>query len=329
MMSRSPATDEMLRAVLEPQLRSSLATSVRISRIERKPFAYATSCAIEELEVHIDRMDPVRMLFKDLAVGSGVGSSARSRPDFMYDPSREIAMYRDVLDPTELGTAVPFAWVLDDDASRHWLFLEHVRGDLLWQIGDLESWKEAARWLGRFHRHPALQRRAATVQLLHRDAAHHRRWLQRARQLRPHEPAMSSIAAAYELALTRLGRLPITLVHGEFYPSNIVVRREQDPHVICPVDWELAGLAPGVMDLAALVSGWEEAQEVLLIEAYREGLELRGAAPSIEDLTRSVWCSRLIQCVQWIGWSDTWTPPAEHAQDWLSEAISLSDRLTS
>ena len=328
MMHHPLPTDEMLKAVLEPQLSRKMVGPVSIRRIDRKPFEYATSCAIEELEVHIESLAPLQILFKDLTEVSPAGSTSQTRPSFMYDPTREIMAYRDVLDSAELGTAEPFGWVSDESASRYWLFLEHVRGDMLWQIGDLEPWKDAARWLGRFHQLEALQQRAATLPLLRRDAAYHRRWLQRARDLRPRESALWSIGPAYDLAVALLGRLPATLIHGEFYPSNIVVWRGSDPIRICPIDWELTSLSPGVIDLAALVSGWEETEETLLIEAYREGLAIQRAAPSIDELRYSVWCSRLIQCVQWVGWSNAWTPPPEHRRDWLSEAMTLSDRLS-
>lgn len=36
---------------------------------------------------------------------------------------------------------------------------------------------------------------------------------------------------------------------------------------------------------------------------------------------------RLHIAVQWLAWSLEWTPPAEHAHDWVSEAISVADRI--
>jgi hypothetical protein len=31
--------------------------------------------------------------------------------------------------------------------------------------------------------------------------------------------------------------------------------------------------------------------------------------------------------VQWLGWAEGWTPPAEHRHDWLGEGIALAERL--
>ena len=36
---------------------------------------------------------------------------------------------------------------------------------------------------------------------------------------------------------------------------------------------------------------------------------------------------RLHQAVQWLGWSPSWTPPPEHAQNWLKEALRCAERL--
>ena len=30
----------------------------------------------------------------------------------------------------------------------------------------------------------------------------------------------------------------------------------------------------------------------------------------------------LLVALQWLGWSDDWTPPPEHRHDWLSEALA-------
>ena len=37
--------------------------------------------------------------------------------------------------------------------------------------------------------------------------------------------------------------------------------------------------------------------------------------------------ARLHLAVQWLGWSRDWTPPQEHATDWLGEAASAADRV--
>ena len=45
--------------------------------------------------------------------------------------------------------------------------------------------------------------------------------------------------------MDRLVRLPRTLIHGELYPSNVIVGRGHHRERVCPVDWEMAALGPG------------------------------------------------------------------------------------
>ena len=52
--------------------------------------------------------------------------------------------------------------------------------------------------------------------------------------------------------LDRSSGAPATVVHGEFYPKNILLV----DGVVVPVDWESAMIGAGEIDLAALVDKW-------------------------------------------------------------------------
>ncbi|NND03126.1 MAG: aminoglycoside phosphotransferase family protein [Acidimicrobiia bacterium] len=43
-----------------------------------------------------------------------------------------------------------------------------------------------------------------------------------------------------------------TIIHGEFYPKNILFHNEE----VYPIDWESAAVAPSEFDLAMLIDGW-------------------------------------------------------------------------
>ena len=55
--------------------------------------------------------------------------------------------------------------------------------------------------------------------------------------------------------IAQLLAAPRTMIHGEFYPGNILYEKGR----ICPVDWESAAIAAGELDLAALTEGWQPA----------------------------------------------------------------------
>jgi thiamine kinase-like enzyme len=57
---------------------------------------------------------------------------------------------------------------------------------------------------------------------------------------------------------------PHTIIHGEYYPRNILMKAGD----IYPVDWESTAIGPGEIDLASLIEGWEEADAASATEAY-------------------------------------------------------------
>jgi aminoglycoside phosphotransferase (APT) family kinase protein len=131
------------------------------------------------------------------------------------------------------------------------------------------------------------------------------------------------------MVVERLLRLPVTLIHGEFYPSNVLVKRDGDRIRVCPVDWETAAIGPGLLDLAALTSGrWTEKQRLAMAMAYFKavGADQNDDTARDEFLIDLDFCN-LFMAIQWLGWSPDWRPPPEHAQNWLTEACRLATKL--
>src|SRR5262249_37474331 len=91
-----------------------------------------------------------------------------------------------------------------------------------------------------------------------------------ASEVRALKERMERLASRHELIVERLAALPATLIHGEFYASNVLVRESGGGLHVCPVDWERAGLGPGLLDLAALIAGkWtDEQKRALALEYY-------------------------------------------------------------
>jgi len=324
-----------LRAVLEELLTTYFGYPRRIVTLRRHPSRYATSFALEDFDVMFDDGRQLQMVFKDLGE-EGLHEAARvAKPRFLYDPLREIATYRDILSREALGTAECYGAVVD--AGRAWLFLEKVQGQELYQIGELAVWSEVACWLAGMHdrfSERAEQLRRDHPRLLRYDADLHRRWFERAQEFigrggADHERRdMARLAAGCETVIERLAAVPVTLVHGEFYPSNVLVGDLADGRRVCPVDWEVAGVGIGLLDLAALVAGWAPVQQRAIARSYHRALQPRHGWPPKEDTFASLldYC-QLARSVQWLGWSPQWTPPPEHARDWLGEAVQLAERL--
>jgi hypothetical protein len=265
-----------------------------VVRLERRPYAYETSHPLEELDVDLEDGRTLHLLRKDL------GTSPAKRPSFLHEPAREIETYRCVLASADLGTAKFYG------AADEQLYIEKVEGSELWQHGELEVWQRAARWLARMH--AALGDQADQPHLLRYDRDFYRLWLARAEAI---SGDLGLVASIYEDVVERLLALPQGLIHGDFYPSNILVAQAR----ICPVDWELGSAGPLLLDLAALTTGWPEVDLEAIAAAYGE------VSSEALDLCR------LHLAVRWLGWSDDWTPPPEHAKDWRREAQAVAERL--
>ena len=187
-------------------------------------------------------------------------------------------------------------------------------------------------WLARMHAGFAGRTNTLPLRLLVHDQEYYARWLERARgfvrwpELAPREVrGFDWLARRYLRIAEWVVDRPATFLHGEFYPSNIVIERSAEGIRTRPVDWEMAAVGSGILDLAALASGaWGETERRALAGAYREALPAE-ARLSLNDLVLDLDRARLLLAVQWLGWSAGWTPPPEHAHDWLATALELAE----
>jgi aminoglycoside/choline kinase family phosphotransferase len=255
----------------------------------RRPHAYGTSHPLEEVE-----LDGERFILKDSR------RPPKAKPRFLHDPSREVEAYRTILAGSGLGTPQLAA------ADEGLLLLEKVEAPALWQIGEIDVWQSVARWAA--DAHSRLARHVDMPFLLRYDAAWYAMWLERARALVGPLPPVEQVHA---IAVERLLAEPATVIHGEFYPSNVLVSGTR----VCPVDWEMIAAGPGAVDLAALVTGWDEDTAGVIVAAY-------GDVPA--DLMAA---ARLHLALRWLGWSRGWSPPLEHRRDWRIEALEAAERL--
>ena len=269
-------------------------TPVSIAGLERRPCAYRTSFALEELDVALADGTRLRLMLKDLSRAALHEDALAAKPEFLYDPMREIDVYRDLLDGAGLGTAEYYGSSIDPARDRWWLFIENVVGDALWQIGEFDVWEEAARWLARMHgalapaawhgRRAAAALRPRAARRLGTPCARVRRRSAQSVEHRRSRQRIRELAARYDAVTEQLAALAPTFIHGEFYPSNVLVQQGGRTPRVCPIDWEIAAVGPGLLDLAALSVGkWTDAERARLAVAYRAA-----AAPVAETAVAPV-----------------------------------------
>jgi hypothetical protein len=214
----------------------------------------------------------VRLFLKDF------GTYRARKPDMSSRRQREHAIYRHLADDLRSdGVEVARFWgaVWQPEERRWWLVLEDVPGTNLRHL-DYEYWLGAVESLGRMHRaFEGHGERLAGFSHMHAyDAGYFRRIREAAvAAVRDLAPASGDrLAAAAEGAaplLEPLARRPLTLVHGAFLPINILVDRDRAPPRVCPLDWELAGVGPGLYDLGFFVDGFRGERLAELWREYR------------------------------------------------------------
>jgi len=325
----NPPSDSELQEALELVLARADCAPPRL--IRRRASDYRTSFPLEELELTLSDGAELRLAFKRLEWDALTVEARLAKPEFLHDPLREPAVYASLLVPAALGAPRYYGSLTEPEAGRHWLFVEWVEGRELYQVGERALWEAAAAWLGTMHlRLGEWLDGERGARLLDYDSPYYRRWIDRALAFAgaPGQPpsrlrSVEWLAPRYEAASEELLTLPRTVIHGEFYAANVLVAGDPVSPRVAPVDWELAGLAPGVIDLAALVSGgWSGEDRGAIAAAYRT------TAGPFSPSARELDLARLHLAVQWLGWAEpSWTPPPEQQQDWLGEALSLAEGL--
>lgn len=322
-----PADGELRRALRRLLPAAGLSEPVEIVRCRCEQ---SSTFPLECIAVALADETQMRIAFKRLERNRLDPGVSISKPGFAFAAAREPAVYSHVL---PLAPAGPPRYLgsLASEGEGRWLFLEWVDGRELHQVGERALWIEAARWLGRLHvaLTEDVDRHARAAHLIEHDAAHCGRWVRRAQAFARSDGEASAarflerLRERYDVVIEALLALPRTVIHGDFYASNVLVAGEGEAVRVAPVDWEMAAVGPGLLDLAALVSGdWQDAEREEMQTAYGS---IEGVAPFSATEFDFV---RLHHAVQRLGWAPpAWRPPPAQRHDWLAEAVTLAEGL--
>ena len=318
-----------LSSALQAALDTYFGRQRTIIALERRPAPYRSSFSLEELDVVLEDETRLPIIYKDLSPRALLPEARDAKPGFLHDPQREIDTYRDILAPQRLGSPLCYGAVVDPQGERFWLFLERVDGCPLWQVGEIAVWQEAARWLAILHTRFAGRKGLTTARLLRHDADYYRLWITRAQAFAAAgKQQIAWLAGRYDDVVERLTALPTTFIHGEFYPSNILIDDKHEKLRVCPLDWEMVAVGPGLVDLAALTAGtWSADDRDAIVSAYEKTMAAVDRWSAADDFGSALDLCHLHLAVQWLGWSPNWTPPPEHAHGWLEEAMQLAEKL--
>ena len=217
-----------------------------------------------------------------------LGEEQASHPD-KQRRDRELLLYTRLFASTELPVPRCLGVERDPASGAVELYLEYLAGlDLRYR--DLEHWCRAARRLADLHRYFAERADALAVSdfLLTLDANYCEAWAQRAvaevAELYPNTAGrLARLLACVDPAIELLVAQPTTLVHNDLSPKNVMSVTGSGAARVALVDWELAGVGCGALDLVHLAYGLDAEAHRRLCDAYWQRLEGSGLAPRDAD----------------------------------------------
>jgi hypothetical protein len=234
----------------------------------------------------------------------------------------EAAVYRTVLRP--LGVTAPrcYGSYRQRNPDRTWLILEFLHPTIPVSRDPAgEAIFSAADWLGRFHAAAERLPASGAESLRRYDAAYYRGWARRAVDFAS-APEISSVRTACrrvaEFASVLLDA-SLTVIHGEFYPENVLFHEGR----VVPIDWETAALAAGEIDLASLVEGWPAVVASGCEQRYSRS---RWPSGPPHDLERTLAAARAYWSLRWLGHRAGWLDQ-EQREGYLQTLRAAAERL--
>ena len=267
--------------------------------LKRKLSPYSTTFPCEVVTCRLPGNKKMDMFCKYSAGIDYTGFGHRGGPAY------ELAVYREVLQPIGVSAPVCYGGHVDPESGQAWLALEYLPGAL--GVGKLHrsgAMVAAARWIGRFHRLTETRRmRPESTWIKAYTRQYYLGWVRRtlksSSSLPQRLPWLETICQRAGALLEPLLEAPLSIVHGEYYPHNVLYHRER----VYPVDWESAARAAGEIDIASLTEDWSAGMTRSCITAYQKERWPEGPPAGF---TRRFLAARLYFCFRWLGDHEDW-----------------------
>jgi len=311
-------------------LARALDLNAGIDSIARQQSPFVTLFPAEVLTLTLRDGRQVRVFLKHLGPEQQPDQPDKQRRD------REVRVYERLLRGDDHLPVVRYVGSRHDaHTGRHELYLEYV-DDWSLQYHELEHWFTAAARLAELHAHFA--ERASDLRasefLLELDHGYFAAWAGRAevalaKQSDELAGRIATLRANYAPVCDLLASQPVTLVHNDLACKNVIADRATTPARICIIDWELAGIGCGLLDLVHLKYGLDPANEAKMLATYCA--RLRASSRLLPDderqLARLVAACELHKTLYRLAHSPAWnSPPATLAQ-WMADSETFLRRV--
>ena len=311
-LSRQSSDDRitsLMAETLEEGLSRLRGRPVRIRAMRREFSSSSSSFRTERLRVSLDGDEPLRVFFKDLNPDHQMEKARTVREFDLEHGRRELRMYLSLLSPEHFGTLHLYAFRWEPDHGRFWIFLEDAGRTVLHNTLDLPHWTATARWAARFHAATRDLPEAQTSFLPRYDRPHYRGCVERVEKILPSldAPERELVGRGLDCYVERIAwleALPRSVIHGQFFGKNVMLREGSTARRIVVIDWETAALGPSTFDLVSLTSGkWTAAQRHAMWTAYFEQYQAEtGQRMGWEDFRRQLAGVALYQSLEWLAW---------------------------
>ncbi|HEX6535686.1 MAG TPA: phosphotransferase [Gemmatimonadaceae bacterium] len=321
--ARVATDDAALRRTVERLLARADGRPAEVRALTRTPSPFTTLFPVEVLSLSLRDGRELSLFVKHL------GSRRVDHPE-KRRRDRELLIYEELLGDDELPVARYYGSEWSEDGERRELFLEYIP-DWDLRYHELEHWFTAARRLARLHAHFAARERHLLSRdyLLRLDAEYLREWAERALGVVAGYDAalahrLSPVAGAYARIAGAQARRPVTLVHNDLSPKNVLADRAYAPARIGIVDWEVAGVGCGVLDLVDLTYGLDPASDERMRDAYCAELAGTGLLPTDRGELDALFAAcELQKTIHRLAHGASWGLPLDTVARWTREAEQL------
>lgn len=318
-------TERKTRQSLEAAFSKLRGKPVRIHKVEGETCVHESSFHGEHLRIRFSNGTSVPVFLKDLNPQNQIAPARKIRNNSLSSSYLELCVYQRILSRVDLGTPQLYFVRWEPARRTYWLFLEDLGDSRLRDSRNFNRWVQAARWSGRFHARTRHLPAAVTSFLPARDYEHYQRCAESVRSILPDlqprdrrliEPALHH----YGRRLEWFAALPRTVIHGQYFPKNIMLRLRSHDQPLAVIDWETAALGPGMYDLISISSGgWtEDARRVMWRAYFDEYHAETGIAREWEDFCEEARETELYHALEWLAWWRNRTVSHEFGR-WVTE----------
>jgi hypothetical protein len=273
----------------------------RVAVLSRQSCIYSSTFPTEIVTCRVDGRPPIRLLCK-YSCSRGTSPYAPRR-----GPAHEALVYRHLLRSNRLTTVRFYGAYEEPERGDTWLLLEYLDHSERLDVASpaRAAMERAATWIGRFHAIGAgVPVERGRSFLTPYDEGHYLlEWAQRTARLKRAQhaspPWFSHLLERYEELARLLASAPRTVIHGEYYPENILICAGS----VYPIDWESAAVATGEIDLASLIERWDAELAAVAVQAYRRA-RWQGSAP--ESFPRMLDAARVYWQLRWLEQGDAY-----------------------